>query len=395
MGGATYVLIANLGASTILALSFWLIARQGPAYGSANWFAFGYSSGTLAIATELLLPFGAFTLEIYTAGFAFYLVAMWSGMVGFLHRLKLRVPWTASMVFLAVCTALTAVLFYAPREFLPRQIAYQFPLAMVLLACSWVVTRHAPPRFADRLLAAILLLTGLHIASKPFLSGFVGGIGESSLAYIGTTYAAISQVTGGLLALTLGMMCLAIYVREMLSDARHKAETDALTGLLNWRGFRNRVTRRFESGGGAWLPAAVLTADIDHFDAINEALGRLGGDEVIRDFAKLMRKHSNSDRLLARTGGEEFAVFIPEANFSSAWLAAENIRSGFAGLRFGGLPPDFHPTASFGVAIRMEGESIEPMMIRANRALATSKHDGRNRITVAGTGENPAPRKAN
>jgi diguanylate cyclase (GGDEF)-like protein len=395
MSGASYVLIVNLGMAVLLAVTFHVIARAGPAYRSANWLSFGYTVGSLAIATEILLPLGIFTLALYLAGFVFYLTAMGAGVIGLLRRSSVKVPYLLCLAYLTVFTALTAALYSMPREELPRQMAYQLPMATVLFVGGIMFLRHAPRQLADRLLGAIIIATGMQIGTKPFLATIMGGIGETPLAYIGTQYAAYSQAVGGILALALGLVCVLVYVRDMLSDARRKAETDILTGLLNWRGFRNHVTRRFEGDGGTWLPAAVLSADIDHFDTINGALGRSGGDEVIRDFARLMRKHSSGDRLLARTGGEEFALFIPEANFSSAWLAAETIRSHFAGLTFDGLPPDFHATASFGVAIRMEGESIEPMMMRANRALATSKHDGRNRITVAGTGENPAPRKAN
>jgi len=398
MGGASttsYVLIVNLGMALLLAITFQVIARSGRTYRSANWLSFGYMVGSLALATELLLPIGAYTFALYVAGFAFYLMAMGLGVIGLLRRSAVDVPYPLCLAFLALFTVLTATLYSLPRDALVRQMAYQMPLAFILIAGGTMFLRHAPRQIADRLLGAIIIATGLQISTKPFLSTMMGGIGESSIAYIGTQYAAYSQVVGGLLALSLGLMCVLVYVRDMLADVRRRAGTDELTGLLNWRGLKNQVSALFAGEGGMWLPSAIVTADIDHFETINDAYGRDGGDRVIRDFAELVRGLSPNDRLLARTGGEEFAVFLPHANYSSAWLAAETIRSRFAGLTFDGLPPDFHATASFGVAIRTEGENVEPLLMRANRALATSKHDGRNRITMAGTNNVPPALKPN
>jgi len=395
MSGASYVLIINLGMAVLLAVTFRVIARSGPAYRSANWLSLGYVVGSLALITEILLPLGIYTFALYVAGFAFYLTAMGASIIGLLHRASVKVPYLLCLLYLTLSTALTAALYSMPREELPRMMAYQLPMAMLLLIGGIKFLRHAPRRLPDRLLGAVIIATSLQIGTKPFLAMILGGIGKTPLAYIGTQYAAYSQIVGGILALSLGLTGVLVYVMDMLVDARRKAETDELTGLLNWRGFKNQVTARFTGEGGMWLPSAIVAADIDQFQSISDVYGQDGSDIVVRDFAELVRGLSTNEKLLARTGSEEFALFIPEANFSSARLAAETIRSRFAGLTFDGLPPDFHATASFGIAIRMEGESVEPMMMRANQALATSKHDGRNRITMAGTDDYSRPRKAN
>lgn len=383
MFGATFVLFINFGMAMLLVLAFALITRMGPAYASARWFALGYGAGALAMVTELLIPLGIAPLVLYVGGQAFYLVAMLGGLYAMMERRSLPLPTVPSLVFLIVAAAITAALYGLPRSDTLRQAVYQLPIAAVLLATAFVVFRQSPLRKAEKALVFVLLLMSAQIGTKPFLSSILGGIGETSMAYVGTLYAAYSQVVGGVVALSMGLLCVLLYIRDMLADARRKAETDDITGLSNWRGLRSQANAQFSSTGGVWMNSVLIIADIDNFSDLNVAHGAQGGDQMVLGFAELMRGLGREDALLVRMGSNEFAVFLPASELFTARLIAENLRSGFSACEFGKPDVPFHATVSLGIAARLEGESIELLISRTRVAVAASKHDGRNRITVS------------
>jgi diguanylate cyclase (GGDEF)-like protein len=104
---------------------------------------------------------------------------------------------------------------------------------------------------------------------------------------------------------------------------------------------------------------------------------------VIAAFGKLLKNHLPKTAVAARMGGEEFVVFIPDAELASAQALAQNLRETLSGLRFEGKAEDWGPTASFGVAEQIEQESLYETMRRADGALYQAKKAGRNRVHTA------------
>jgi len=159
------------------------------------------------------------------------------------------------------------------------------------------------------------------------------------------------------------------------------ATTDALTGLAN----RNRFfavaeveMKRAERHG---RPVAVLMADMDHFKRINDTHGHEVGDAVLKAFARLSRGVLRPQDLVARFGGEEFAVLLPETDRAGALAVAERLRAEAECLRGDGVPPDLCVTVSIGVSEIEAGERTpEPALSRADRALYAAKRAGRNRV---------------
>jgi diguanylate cyclase (GGDEF)-like protein len=164
----------------------------------------------------------------------------------------------------------------------------------------------------------------------------------------------------------------------VLSEA---ATHDPLTGVLNRRGFEERAATEIGRARRSQASVAFVAADLDHFKALNDRFGHPCGDEALAGFAELCRANSRSHDLVARVGGEEFALLLPETGEARAVAIAERIRQ--AMHRQLSSPDGVPVTASFGVATYpSQGTEIETLRRNADRALYDAKLRGRDR-TVA------------
>jgi diguanylate cyclase (GGDEF)-like protein len=157
--------------------------------------------------------------------------------------------------------------------------------------------------------------------------------------------------------------------------------TDPLTGLANRRrldeALRTEIHRVQRYGGRL---SAVIT-DLDHFKRINDEHGHEVGDCLLHEFAQIIRAHCRDTDLVARFGGEEFVILMPEVGAAEAQACAERMRAALA-QRI--LPPLTQPnTASFGVAEFVPGESEGALLRRADKALYLGKAAGRNCVVLA------------
>ncbi|MEM9756328.1 MAG: GGDEF domain-containing protein [Pseudomonadota bacterium] len=161
-------------------------------------------------------------------------------------------------------------------------------------------------------------------------------------------------------------------VRQELHMSRTAADTDPLTGLLNRRGFdRHRMP---DQGG------SIIFVDLDHFKQINDSLGHDAGDVVLCATADLLRAALREGELVARFGGEEFVVWLPEIGLDAATAVAERVRRRAEGnltTDLGGV------TISAGVATLGQGGSFSDALTRADRAVYDAKRAGRNCVRVA------------
>jgi diguanylate cyclase (GGDEF)-like protein len=162
------------------------------------------------------------------------------------------------------------------------------------------------------------------------------------------------------------------------------AHTDVLSGLPNRRQFilsaNNELMRHDRYG----YVASLIMFDLDHFKQINDRFGHEGGDAVLKVIGTGLSGLIRRVDILARIGGEEFAVLLPEQGQDVAMLTAERLRAAVEGMH---VKTAEHGTcrftASFGIAQHIKGESLETLMNRADGALYQAKDEGRNRVVVA------------
>jgi two-component system, cell cycle response regulator len=156
--------------------------------------------------------------------------------------------------------------------------------------------------------------------------------------------------------------------------------TDSLTGLGNRRRLEqslvSEINRARRTGGSL----CALMADLDHFKRINDTFGHAAGDKVLAAFGDLLRRETRSTEILARAGGEEFVVLMPQTDLGQGLATAERIRTAIAAARIAPMPDAI--TASFGVAELAAGEQGDAFMCRVDKALYEAKHGGRNCVVV-------------
>ncbi len=176
-------------------------------------------------------------------------------------------------------------------------------------------------------------------------------------------------------------------LRSNLGDLQTEALTDPLTGLHNRRGFERTLAELYGEGSNRLPSAALLLADIDHFKRVNDTYGHLVGDQVIRATAQVLKGAVKGRDVVARFGGEEFMVLLPETPGQGALALAEQIRAAFGKLRIRRSGSDeviSQVTISIGVATPLAGESVEQAIDRADKALYQAKNEGRNCVRLAG-----------
>ena len=157
-----------------------------------------------------------------------------------------------------------------------------------------------------------------------------------------------------------------------------EASTDPLTGLANRRAFNAAAQVRLASFFQEGTPLALVLFDIDFFKRINDTYGHEAGDNVLRELALYVLSCIREHDLLARIGGEEFALLLANVGRHAAACVAGRIRQGLHGRALAG----HNITISAGITLPEPGDTPGSLMLRADQALYRAKRDGRDRVTV-------------
>jgi len=382
MSAAAFVVAINLFIAGVFATAFGVVAAYARSSVGARWLALAYGLGMFNPLLELILPLQRDPWLVQFGIFAAYLFATTFIVVGLARHYRLAPPWAALGAIVVISLLVNSQTIAMPRDSILRGFAYQLPYFAIVLMALTVVLRFAHRKALDVGLLILFALSSLQYLLKPFAAVLMGS-GDSAQAYIGTTYAALSQSTGAMLLIANGLLMLLIIVRDAMAEITARSETDTLSGLLNRRGFEDRADRLLATALRAGVPGAMVVADLDHFKAINDSHGHEAGDRVIRAFAEMLVDKANEHAVIGRLGGEEFAVFIPGANLPAARHYAEGVRTGFSGLAIADLGSACRVSASFGIARFEAGDSLSDLLRRTDAALYAAKKGGRDRVCVA------------
>jgi diguanylate cyclase (GGDEF)-like protein len=172
---------------------------------------------------------------------------------------------------------------------------------------------------------------------------------------------------------------------EQARQLAHAATVDPLTGLFNRRHFHSRIEEEIERARRHGLDLSLLLIDIDDFKRINDTLGHLAGDYLLKQVAEVLKRSVRVFDVCTRYGGEEFAILMPGSSAANALLVAERIRSRVesASREEGPLPPHIRITVSLGLAVLGHTEaSSQDLIARADRALYRAKEEGKNQVRM-------------
>lgn len=177
------------------------------------------------------------------------------------------------------------------------------------------------------------------------------------------------------------------YVREMqaLNEKLHNLATmDELTGVYNRRFFQENLKILFRSSRNSNRELCCLLLDLDKFKDVNDNLGHVFGDHVLREFGRLLRKNCRSEDIVARYGGEEFIVLMPQTTLQAASTEAEKLRIVVEGNTYDHAGSSVRITCSIGLASLSDHkpQSGERLTSMADSALYRAKTAGRNRVEI-------------
>jgi diguanylate cyclase (GGDEF)-like protein len=172
---------------------------------------------------------------------------------------------------------------------------------------------------------------------------------------------------------------------QKAKELAHAAAVDPLTSLFNRRYFETRIDEEIQRARRYGLDLALLVIDADNFKALNDVLGHVVGDRVLRAMSDTLRRSVRAFDVCTRFGGEEFAILMPGSPATSALQSAERIRQRIEQYRFDPLlvPEEMHPTISVGVAVLTGESSAQDLIARADRALYAAKAAGKNCVRMA------------
>lgn len=215
-------------------------------------------------------------------------------------------------------------------------------------------------------------------------------IDDDRWGIIGKLEYALSMMLGALLV----FLCLVVpmtrhnrservKMRNLADTLEVQASTDPLTGLKNRRYFESKLEELVHRFNEEQAPLGLLVFDLDHFKKVNDTHGHDAGDLVLREVALRLRAITRDGDVVARIGGEEFAVITPNATLDQSLAIAERYREMIGALKIDVGKVVLRPTISVGVATNVEGEVLASDLFKsADRKLYEAKHAGRNRVAA-------------
>ncbi|MDE1158573.1 MAG: GGDEF domain-containing protein [Neorhizobium sp.] len=380
MLGAVFFLAVNFVVAMSFSVVFVVVSTRSRSRRAALWFAAGFGVASLSALCELAVAFTAAPMFFALCAFATVLTGMLLLRIGLGEMYGLRISWWAAALFLLASIAMSIAIYDLPRGTPLQAFAYQTPFAWITMVSAIAVLSSARRLVIDRVLGILMLVTGVHFFAKASLA-VIFGAGQVAKDYVGTHYALISQSMTGVLMVAVGLTLLSVLVLEIMAEERSSSETDALSGLANRRGFDRQVKAAFSRSNVD--RHAVILCDLDHFKSINDTYGHHAGDAVIRAFADTISHSAPGGAILARIGGEEFAICLGNMPLDVAVLFAQTLRAATAAMIVPGMPATFRVTASFGVAPFTSIEDFEAVIRSADAALYAAKRGGRNRVQAA------------
>ena len=371
------LMISSAALSIVFFLAWSNFGRQ--AY-ALSW-SLAFLAGTLQWATTLsagLFP----TEEAYLlVEFAFSIALITLGLRGHCQRTQCRLlpqnlfPF-AALLFVAIAWFVVV----RPHAGIRLGAIPAYAAASLYLTAYMIVRYRERTRPSEWAAAIFCALFGTAQAVSAGIAFLQGPIRDDVLfsAYMHVTF----------LTLPSGYMIMSMFIILMMaSDISAKmkrlAVHDQLTGLLNRRGFNEYGEKAFATARRAATPLSVIMTDIDRFKFINDKFGHAAGDTALAHFARLVAENRRREDVVARVGGEEFALLLPGTELRDALALADQLcmKVGASPMALTGI--GLPMTSSFGVAtISEKDSSLDDMLRRADRALYRSKRAGRNQVDL-------------
>ncbi|WP_417617705.1 GGDEF domain-containing protein [Parasphingorhabdus sp.] len=297
-------------------------------------------------------------------------------------RCNTSFPNFVTGILLAAGTASVMWLSYVEPDISTRTLLVNTVAALLLSLSLWPLWKTGD-KLIDGALFGVIATVAITFVVRVVVVNFLLGQTLTEQSYAQSTYVWIFQLTNGIAALALAMVLMFAAGHDMVLHFHGQSNRDPLTGLLNRRGLQGLFkVGRVDDKGKTYVRSIILF-DIDHFKQINDRYGHATGDTVLQKIAKTASGLCQEYGEVARTGGEEFAILTRWIPLETAQFLAQHICDSFRFIAHPGLDPNHKVTASFGLAILTDGDSLEDAMGRADKALYHAKQNGRNQVALA------------
>jgi diguanylate cyclase (GGDEF)-like protein len=376
-----YIVFSLMVSSAVLSVTFYIAWRNFGRRPHALTWAIAFFVGVLQFSTTLnayQFPSESVYL-LFENAFAITLITL--GLRG--HCQRTRCAWMPqNLVPIAFAIYAVTVWFaiFEPHAGMVRGIAPLYAAVTLALSAYLIVSYREHTRPSEWAAAISIVLFAI---SQLVASGLALAQGAEHQPALFDKFMHFTYIT-----LPAGYMSTSILIILMMaSDISEKmkeiAIRDSLTGLLNRRGFNDYGEKAFAAARRGGTELSVVMTDIDRFKFINDRFGHAAGDVALAHFADLFSAERRKEDIVARVGGEEFALLLPGTELRDAMALADQLCR-----KVGATPLDLTSvglpiTASFGVAAISESDTtLDDMIRRADRALYRSKRAGRNQVDL-------------
>ena len=376
-----YILVSMIFTSAALSIVFFLAWKtQGEKPYALSW-AIAYAAGT----AQWFFDLHAFWFQdpaMYSlVGNGLALVLITLIVRGHCQRTECKMLpsnlWPFAGVIYAVIVWATV---FEPHVGL-RDAVIPVVVCLSLFLCALIIIRHREhSRPAEWATAVSMILFAVSQGIAAGMAFMMGPEGEASYQSLYTDYYFITLPAGYIMT---SMFVVFMLASDLSEEMKSIAIRDQLTGLLNRRGFTEYGERAFSTARRNGTPLSVIMTDIDRFKYINDRFGHAAGDTALRHFSNLLVMNRRNEDVVARVGGEEFALLLPGTELRDAMAIADELCS-----KIGETPMDLTSvglpmTSSFGVAAISENDTeLDDIIRRSDRALYRSKRAGRNQVDL-------------
>jgi diguanylate cyclase (GGDEF)-like protein len=311
-----------------------------------------------------------------------FLIASVLQLIG-LHWFVIRRPYRRRWPFVAVGLALAVytAMFLGKFRYIGNVI--NIPNIAVVGASAWMLLKFGRAA-VSRVSAAILCAAAIVMSYRAWLTN-MRYMRPWETVHAQTDPRWLYSLAAQALLATCMVMCYLWYlVTELGRELAEQARTDSLTGALNRRAMEEAALRETARSTRHGNRLCMIVLDVDHFKHLNDTRGHAAGDRALQALVDQVKIMLRANDLIARTGGEEFTILLPDTSTSAGTQAAERVRQAIEALE---IPFEDEPirfTISAGVAqLDLSQGSWEVMMRRADSAMYLAKEHGRNSVQPA------------
>ena len=376
-----YIIFSLMISSAALSVIFYMAWRNFGRKQHALTWSLAFLAGALQWACTLTESQFA-TQEAYLlleSGFSMLLVTL--GLRGHCQRTKCKWLPKSLLPYAAVVYALIAWHIVVEPHVGIRMAIVPAYAAITLFLSAWMIVRYRErTRPAEWAAAIFIIFFGLAQGISSGLAILQGPTGDTAFRGIHAHFEFLTLPAG---YMAMSMFIILMMASDISAKMKKLATCDQLTGLLNRRGFTEYGGRAFSIARRGGLPLSVIMTDIDRFKNINDKYGHAAGDGALVHFARVISESRRSEDVIARVGGEEFALLLPGMELRDAMALADQLCT-----KVGSTPMDvtgvgMPMTSSFGVSAISENDtSLDDIVLRADRALYRSKRAGRNQVDL-------------